>query len=241
MSEIFSKILKDKNGKVLNVGSKYKQPEWGAETSIVDILPEAEYTASEEAQGAALVMTKPTTKIVGGNAYAVNYNGTNYNAIGADVGDGAFALGNAAVISEAFPATDDPFVIMFIPEGLEENYAGAHALIVPLDGSTTFTLSIKGESETVHKIPAKYVVNNAVMRVNVSEDMVADMTYNEVVEAIEAGAHVYLAVGASGGMGEGYIAFYNMAYATQDGAIAFYEAANKLTIAWASDGTIAQV
>lgn len=220
--------------------SKYKQPEWGAETAIVDILPEAEYSIMSEEEPIAVITSPVSHALVVGDTYEVIYNGTSYNCTCVRDDSGNYALGNMGAAGGDYPDTGEPFMIGFFDEG-QAAELGFHAMIAPLDGSTTFTLSINGEVEVIHAIPAKYVENKTVMRVNVSNDMVADKTYDEVAEAIEAGAHVYLAVSDVGGMGESYITFYHMAYTTQDGAIAFCEAANKLMIAWASDGTISRV
>ena len=79
MSEIFSKILKDKNGKVLNVGSKYKQPEWGVEENGA-LLPEATYEINPDL-GAAMVVTPLNASIVDGCVYTVNYGGVDYSLL----------------------------------------------------------------------------------------------------------------------------------------------------------------
>ena len=135
--------------------SKYAQPEWGAEIGLVDILPETEFTV-DEAMGVALGMQEVALTV--GDVYTVTYNGTDY-ACTAYFKDGmpGAALGNLAALEEGAPATDDPFIIVAIDEEYRENYDGKCLLVVPLDGSTTFTLAIKIEGEIIHTIPFKYL------------------------------------------------------------------------------------
>ena len=188
MSEIFSKILKDKNGKVLNVGSKYKQPEWGSKTAIVDILPETELTVMEEVS-AAMVMQEVT--LTEGNVYTVNYNGTEYACTAISNGSTNLLLGNAGAIDETFPVTDEPFIFMTIPEEQRDQYMGACAVAMPLDGSTTFTLSIRGEVETVYEIPAKYTASKNALVVTTSDGERASVSFDKIRDAVNAGTLVY--------------------------------------------------
>lgn len=197
MSEIFSKILKDKNGKVLNVGSQYKQPEWGAETAIVDILPETELTILEEV-GAAMVMQEVT--LTEGNVYTVKFNGTEYACTAISNGSENLLLGNAGAVDETFPVTDEPFIFMTIPEEQRDQYMGACAIAMPLDGSTSFTLSIRGESGEIHKIPAEYaehapveplIITVTEMHSGVNSGYKIDRTWNEIEQAIVSGRMVY--------------------------------------------------
>ncbi len=157
MSEIFSKILKDKNGKVLNVGSKYQQPEWGSETAIVEILPEAQYTATAETEGAAPVMQ--LVPVEAEQACTVTYNGVAYNCTAIPVEeDGVvtqFALGNTEIMSGG--DTGEPFLCIFVASEETASQIGFYGLILPLDGSETFTLSIMGEVKTYTKIPFEYI------------------------------------------------------------------------------------
>lgn len=184
MSEIFSKILKDKNGKVLNVGSKYKQPEWGADTAIVDILPETELTILSEDEPMAVIQEKVT--LVSGAVYTVNYNGTEYNCTAYASEDGSVVtLGNAA--ADGGEDTGEPFYGGIYSDDMAAEM-GFHAIIVPLDGSTTFTVSIKGEVESIHTIPPEYIPFG---RIDIGEDMAASKTYAEILAAINAGVNVF--------------------------------------------------
>lgn len=186
MSEIFSKILKDKNGNVVNVGSKYQQPEWGSETAIVELLPETELSIMSADEPMAVVQQKVT--LVAGCVYTVNYSGADYECTAIE-GDGAWALGNAA--ADGGEDTGEPFFLAFYSDTAAAE-TGFYGLAIPLDGSTSFTLSIKGESEVVHAIPEKYLQNSTVMCVNLADDSTADKTYDEIKEAVNAGMHVYV-------------------------------------------------
>lgn len=206
MSEIFSKILKDKNGKVLNVGSQYQQPDWGVDTTtIVDILPETTFEASEDTGGMAPITNPLLYDLVGGNTYEVRYNGSSYSCVCFNFSDGRegsgqLYLGNAAAAgNEDAPATDEPFVVaIFYGTSLEEN--GVPGMVIPLDGSATFTLSIRGASNEMHAIPAKYVEHApvapllvTVVRLSASDLSVSilDTTFSDIAKAINSGRIVY--------------------------------------------------
>lgn len=134
--------------------SKYKQPEWGADTTIVDILPETELTILEEV-GASLIMQE--VPLTAGNVYTVNFNGTEYACATISNGSENLLLGNAGAIDETFPVTDEPFIFMTIPEEQRDQYMGACAVAVPLDGSETFTFAIKGDGTAYKRIPSEYI------------------------------------------------------------------------------------
>lgn len=169
--------------------SKYKQPDWGSETSIAEILPETELTADPDA-GAALLMQEVT--LVEGNVYTVKFNGTEYKctAVYQELMTGV-ALGNVGAMIEGMPVTDDPFIFVTINEGDRVDFAGACAMVVPLDGSETFTLSIKGEVETVYEIPAKYTASKNALMVTTSNGEHASVNALRIKEAVEAGTLVY--------------------------------------------------
>lgn len=202
MSEIFSKILKDKNGKKLNVGSKYTQPEWGEDKTIVDIMPETTFEASEDMGGMAPITNSLLYTLVGGAAYEVIYNGISYNCICYDFNDGRegsgqLILGNAQAAIEDAPATDDPFLVaIFYGASLEES--GVPGMAVPLDGSTSFTLSIKGASNEVRAIPAKYVEHAPVAPLIVTPNFLnsttgsSSHTFDAIYNAIISGRKVFV-------------------------------------------------
>lgn len=178
-------------GKGGGSASKYKQPEWGADTAIVDILPETELTILEEV-GAAMVMQEVT--LTEGNVYTVKFNGTEYACTAISNSSTGLLLGNAGAIDETFPVTSEPFIFMAIPEEQREQYMGAYAIVVPLDGSTSFTLSIKNTTGEIHKIPAEYTELSPLIVNLIVEGTTGkmDVAFADIMKAIRAGKNVYV-------------------------------------------------
>ena len=181
--------------------SKYNQPDWGADMAIVDILPEATYEPTEDAGGIAVIMSALPYSLVDGNTYEVNYNGTSYNCNCrfAETGykSGTFILGNGKAAGyEDFPSTDEPFVIG-IYDDVTAAESGFYGMIAPLDGSSTFTVSIKGVSGEIHKIPNDYTDMTPLIGRVTQEDttLKLDVSYEDIINAIEAGKNVYLRFG----------------------------------------------
>ena len=184
--------------------SKYKQPEWGAETAIVDILPETTFEATEDMDGMAPVMESLPYTLVGGNTYEVIYNGTSYSCVCLDEDNGndggTLCLGNAAATGIEAPVSDEPFVfVMFYGSALDD--MGVPGIAMPLDGSVTFTLSIKGESGEIHKIPAEYAEQVPYAPLIVTfpglsdGDRMPHPGYLEIKKAIDSGRNVYMDYG----------------------------------------------
>lgn len=184
-------------GKGGGSASKYKKPDWGADTAIVDFLPETTFEASEDMGGMAPITNPLPYTLVGGNTYEVIYNGTRYSCVCFDedngAGGGALYLGNAAATGIEAPASDEPFVFAsFYGSALDD--MGVPGIAMPLDGSTSFTLSIKGESGEIHKIPNEYT-DFAPLNVTATVDgttIKLSVTYKEIIEAIEIGKSVYV-------------------------------------------------
>lgn len=198
MSEIFSKILKDKNGKVLNVGSKYQQPEWGVEENGV-LLSEVTVEIDADSGGGAIVT--PFNHIPeDGKTYTVNYNGVAYECHSTFIlmgYDQIYILGNGAPAELDVPASDAPFLLMVRTKESAEQ-TGIHAMLAPFDGSASCTISISGE--IMHSIPGEYTGNdNVPYLVPVNSD--ADLNYThdgnieEIIKMINAGIQVYMVHG----------------------------------------------
>lgn len=162
MSEIFSKILKDKNGKVLNVGSQYRQPEWGSEVAMVDVLPEATYEWVNEEESFALI--KNDFKLTFGKKYTVEYNGTTYSCTAryepapseAPKEFLSVCLGRLYDLDDTVIGEEFPFSIYAYSEQMAE-MQNAYGEIGVFDGANPFTISIQAVEETIHKIPGEYV------------------------------------------------------------------------------------
>lgn len=167
-------------GKGGGSASKYKQPEWGAETGA-EVLGESAITL-DNGQGAIEAFTK--IPIVGG-VYEVNWNGTVHTctAIEANSDVPMICLGNLA--AEGGEDTGEPFLVVAVPEDMIEA-AGMAGLVIALDGSESVTLSITGE--TVHVIPKKFLENTSepFFVTFFPEQSMANKTYEQIKEAIDA-------------------------------------------------------
>lgn len=193
MSEIFSKILKDKNGKVLNVGSKYKQPEWGAEENGV-ILPEVTLTEVAEDIGGFAVVSPFTQPIEANRVYIIKYNGVEYPCTAIEMADlGGFVLGNGAAFEVNTPNADAPFMFMALYWDVAQA-EGIYAFFIPLDGSESCTISVMGN--LMHTIPPEYTASSLyVVGVKHAEDGSYNCTFivpfSDVLEAIKKGKFIF--------------------------------------------------
>lgn len=119
-------------------------------------LPETTLTVNEDA-GGFIVPAFVTTPVAGG-IYTVNWLGTEYTCTGKTITDNgitAVTLGSAEVIGGEY--TDDPFLIMCLPDELVAE-AGVAAQILPLDGGkTSITISISGKQPAIKKIDPKFI------------------------------------------------------------------------------------
>lgn len=125
-----------------------------SEIAEAEILPEETYTILNMAEPVAVIMSPLT--LVAGESYTITYNGTAYICTAFADEEGNSLIGNASALDDQLPPTDEPFLIgIFSEELAAEN--GFYGMILPLDGSETFTLSIMGKSEVVHPLPKKYL------------------------------------------------------------------------------------
>jgi hypothetical protein len=104
----------------------------------IEILAETTVEVSENG-GLAYVHNDMKPLTIGGN-YLVNWNGTEYNCVCFEGGDGYAVLYISGVFSMGYN--------IYTNEGLEVRVN---------DGSTSVTLSIVGTYENVHKIDKKYI------------------------------------------------------------------------------------
>lgn len=171
--------------------SKYAQPDWGAETGLIDILPETELTVVGDS-GMAIIMQEVALTV--GDTYTVSYNGADYACTAFFVEGAGTVLGNIGAMDESIPATGEPFFASVIPEEYRDQYGGGSMIVAPLDGNTTFTLAINGMGETVHPIPGKYLeAAREPLIVTVSDDTgKCDTDFNEMLAAARSGRTVLL-------------------------------------------------
>ena len=91
-----------------------------------------------------------------GKEYTVKYNGVEYIVSNGMQMEGFFVMGNGGAVEEGFPVTNDPFIIVS-EEGESVDGSGFIRgwVVIPLDGSTSITLSIIEENVT--QISEKYI------------------------------------------------------------------------------------
>lgn len=131
------------------------------ERQDAEILPTSPAIDTGNAMmGELYVIGSPITLEVG-KTYKVIYNGTEYESvaseftlpqIGLSVG-----LGDVDVVTTGTPSGAYPFALA-VNDLLVQ--MGACAAVIPLDGSTSITVSIVGYGEIIHKIPEKFLPDN---------------------------------------------------------------------------------
>jgi hypothetical protein len=95
-----------------------------------------------------------------GRTYIINWNGTSYTCV-ANVFNDMLCIGNGKQVGE--DDTGEPFLMGFYPIDIALQ-AGFYAIIIPLDGSSTCTISIIEQIENVYKIDNKYLPDEALAR-----------------------------------------------------------------------------
>lgn len=157
----------DWNAKAGEPGHVLNRTHW-TEYHIGDALPECQLMPGDD--GVFLYPAGP--ELIDGNKYTVTWNGVEYECT-ALVVEGAYALGNLGAEDESFEVTGEPFIILSAP--------GYGITALPLDGSTSVTLAIRGVIETVHELAEKFVPNYYTKIVNVEAKI-----QNEVVTPLYA-------------------------------------------------------
>lgn len=169
--------------------SKYQQPEWGVEENGV-ILPEVTLEANPDEGGAANIFTPFSRYIEAGKTYVIDYNGADYECAALNI-NGSIAIGNLAAMGVEAAASNEPFVmIAYTPAEVAE--IGIYGTVLALDGSASFTFSIKGE--VLHAIPSEYLGGGTYfVTVTASGDnkCTYDKPFGEIIDAINAGKQVF--------------------------------------------------
>lgn len=136
------------------MGSKYEN---GVIFSGSD-FPLVPYTVSDGLNINMFLISERFT-LTEGKEYTVNWNGTDYTCVcermqlGGATGN---SVGNIAALTGA-GNTGEPFVLGVFDEAFVVQGIKYPAAAVPLDGSTTLTLSITGEIEHITPVPPKYL------------------------------------------------------------------------------------
>lgn len=120
---------------------------WVEKGERVEILPD---TTIEYIEGDGHFAYIPSLVLEVGKTYIVKWNGTEYTCVGQDVSalmemEGAVALGNLS--SAGLNGNGEPFALVWA-EGL---------VLAETDTTDPITISIKTESEIVHKLDPKYL------------------------------------------------------------------------------------
>ena len=160
-------------------------------------------------QMSALVVNESLHYVEVGKEYTVTWNGTEYNCVVKIITSapeefahfiGLPAMGNFAVVGGE--NTGEPFAILCVPEESVRIYGFAYG-VIPLDGSTQITLSIRGDVPVYHPISEKYLpltnmVIKAVREVGKYDIVSADKTFLEIHTAVMSGVTVSLFITENG-------------------------------------------
>lgn len=126
------------------------------EDGLVEILPETQATFDEVDN--AFVIADAIPGVVTGEKYIVKYNGVEYETVAAEYTEDGItlnALGDLGGASGGV-STGEPFA-MIVADAEAAAALGMGALIMPLDGATSVTISITTAGETIHKLDNKYL------------------------------------------------------------------------------------
>jgi hypothetical protein len=113
-----------------------------------EVLPA---TTVEIVDGGSMITTPLTVAI--GSTYTVNWNGTDYVCVAADISavmPGSAVLGNLGALGFG-DDTGEPFAVIVIPPETAAQ-TGTYGAINVFDGSTEVTISVIGEIVTYHKL-----------------------------------------------------------------------------------------
>jgi hypothetical protein len=128
------------------------------ERQDVEILPTSTaIDIGSSIMGELYVVGNPIT-LVEGKTYTVTYNGVAYESVASAITipsiGAAIGLGDVGLLATGSPTGAYPFVLAVNDAIAGE---GASCAIIPLNGSTSITVSIVGYAEVVHRMPAKYL------------------------------------------------------------------------------------
>lgn len=136
--------------------AKWEERTHYTEFAETDILPEQNFTVDPDM--GTVVLTNPLGLVMG-ETYTVQWNGVAFNtvaqAFGEDGMDLGIAIGNVDA-ANGVGDTGEPFLIAELFEEFVEAMGGIRAQILPVDGSTDFTVKITGKAEVVHPLNKKY-------------------------------------------------------------------------------------
>ena len=128
-----------------------EQPFGYETTTVKEVLAECQpfYYDGESSGEFSYFVIENQFRIVAGEKYVVNWNGAEFTSEAVEQ-EGILFLGNLSAFG--MEDTGEPFMVR-MGDG-NEDYV---AMAMPLDGSTTLTISIRQEVTEVQKISGKYV------------------------------------------------------------------------------------
>ena len=167
--------------------------QFGATKEYGEIMSERELMGGEDDMWVAVNSDGSLfdcPQLVTGGKLTVTYNGTPYETTVTEM-QGMQAYGNIGLMSGGAD-TGEPFV------GLIGEEDGMRMLIaMPLDGSTTITMSIAGEVEKVTTLDVKYAPRPFIVNVTNGDVWTADKTYAEIYNAYSQGYQNYARLGSA--------------------------------------------
>lgn len=133
---------------------------YGSTTTVKEVLAECQLNRVDSGDGGLEFLINDPVKIVSGEKYIVNWNGVEYHSTAVDVGEDVY-LGNLG--HAGMEDTGEPYVLQIYTEPIRIEYDNfetvyIYCVAVPFDGSTTLTISIRQEVETIHPIDPKFIV-----------------------------------------------------------------------------------
>lgn len=202
--------------------------------SEVVILPETVTTVDAEA-GQAPIMTPLSATPMNGATAKVTYNGAEYTSpiIYTEEGGGMYAIGNTDAAGIPGGNAEAPFIVGLVPGGVDGNYG----MVMPLDGSTTITLSIVqvGAASGGESAGGGVLMFNATVNSTFDALESSDKTYEQILAAFNSGKYVAAKVNMNGGAYVMPLSLYSPAL----GEIGFvmYDGTTTLEMRFKSDGT----
>lgn len=165
------------------------------EKGMVEILPECQPVYDEDDGAFYGIVFQGVVSV--GDTCIVNWNGTEYECVAQDLS--AMAVG-AVLLGDGtnFGATGNGEPFMFV---LMEQSGVFGGMIMPLDGTTELTVSVRGNVKTYYKLdkallPAEAVNNVLVVTIKPEQDengnYLATHNFIEIISAFESGKVVFL-------------------------------------------------
>ena len=151
-------------------------PTKSVQTTTLMEEQEVAFILSEE-MGISVAQITNAFEIVVGQTYTINWDGTEYECVGAAFNEGVYALGNLS-IAGAGADTGEPFVSSYITDG-----AQSATQFVTLDTAASHTISVKTTAEIVTPIDEKYLPENLAAKADVEN---AQITANNAQSTANA-------------------------------------------------------